>query len=213
MRSEVQILSPRLDNMSKGNFEKHYNWAQVQLYYDQGFSSRATAEYFGMSTASVTKAARRGDFRFRNKSISTSLGNKRRPPASLGTKEKLSQIASKREFGGRNYRKTFYYVRNGETIVLESSWEYQLASILDTNGIDWVRPKPLSYVDDQGKQRRYYPDFYLPGYHVYLDPKNDYLRDQDRRKIELVEQQNGIRVIDLSKDQLDIHDIMDTARE
>lgn len=43
----------------------------------------------------------------------------------------------------------------------ESDYPHQFASIV--------------YWDDDGKQRRYVPDFYLPKYDLYLDPKNDYL--------------------------------------
>jgi hypothetical protein len=38
--------------------------------------------------------------------------------------------------------------------------------------------KDLQYFiwkDNTGNEHRYYPDFYLPEYDVYLDSKNDYL--------------------------------------
>jgi len=41
-------------------------------------------------------------------------------------------------------------------------------------GILWVRPKSLPYEID-GKKRKYFPDFLLVDYGIYLDPKNDFL--------------------------------------
>ena len=65
-------------------------------------------------------------------------------------------------------------------------------------------------VQVQVEALNYYPDFYLPEYNVYLDPKNDYLINNkskrfgitDVEKIEKVEQQNGIKIILLDKDNL-----------
>ena len=45
----------------------------------------------------------------------------------------------------------------------------------DENNIIWIKPKAIKYLDINGKQHNYIPDFYLPQYDVYLDPKNDYL--------------------------------------
>ena len=64
--------------------------------------------------------------------------------------------------------------------------------------------------DSNGLKHRYYPDFYLPDYNVYLDPKNDYLINNkskrfgitDVEKIKLVENQNKIRIIILDKENL-----------
>ncbi len=51
------------------------------------------------------------------------------------------------------------------------------------------------------------PDFYLQDYNVYLDPKNNYLQKKDKRKIELVIQQNNVRLIVLNKSALDWNSI------
>lgn len=80
---------------------------------------------------------------------------------------------------------------------LESSWEYEIAKNLDSNQIKWIRPKYLSYDD-----KKYFPDFYLVDYNVFLDPKNPYLQMVDKDKIEKVEIQNSVRVLVLSKSQL-----------
>lgn len=64
--------------------------------------------------------------------------------------------------------------------------------------------------NENGIEHRYYPDFYLPEYNVYLDPKNDYLINNksvrfgitDTKKIKLVCEQNEIRIVILDKNNL-----------
>jgi len=84
-------------------------------------------------------------------------------------------------------RKTINY--NG--VILESSWELKLAEWLDGNKIKWVRPGSIKWVLD-GKTKLYYPDFYLPDFNLYLDPKNPYCMDKDRVKMEIVSKEINI---------------------
>lgn len=61
-----------------------------------------------------------------------------------------------------------------------------------------------------GKQHRYTPDFYLPEYDIYLDPKNDYLINNinpslgynDVEKIKKVSTQNNIKILILDVNSL-----------
>lgn len=126
-------------------------------------------------------------------------------PHTEQTKQKLSMSAKKHNFGGWHTSKVIEY--NG--IKLDSSYELLLAQNLDSCGIKWERPDPFLYKLD-GEEHRYYPDFFLPDYKVYVDTKNDYLINYvnprfgitDIEKIRLVEQQNNIKVLVLDKDNL-----------
>lgn len=68
----------------------------------------------------------------------------------------------------------------------------------------------MYWFDWRGKIHRYFPDFYLPDYDVYLDPKNDYLINNkserfgitDVEKIRIVEIQNSVRILILNKEHL-----------
>jgi predicted nucleic acid-binding Zn ribbon protein len=84
---------------------------------------------------------------------------------------------------------------------LESSYEYRVALDLDKHNVKWSRPKYLPYVS-MGKNRKYFADFFLEEYNVYLDPKNDYLIPGDTIKINTVMEQTGERIIILNKNQL-----------
>lgn len=119
-------------------------------------------------------------------------------PHTQECKERISEIMQTKMHNRFTASKRIEY----KGIRFESSWEYKLALDLDANGIDWKRPSPLLYKDNNGQTRRYYPDFYLPDFDVYLDPKNDYVKKLDENKIKLVTQQNNVIVILLSKNQL-----------
>ena len=118
-------------------------------------------------------------------------------------KKHLSECAKKNCLGGWHTSKTIEY----KGIKLDSQYEFEVAKELDDNQVKWERPTYFLWEDTVGEKHRYYPDFYLPEYNVYLDPKNDYLINNkskrfgitDVEKIEKVKQQNGIRIIILDK--------------
>lgn len=104
--------------------------------------------------------------------------------------------------GNKNNRAYGWYESpTAGRVWLESSYEYKVALDLDTNQVRWSRPKGLKYTLD-GKARTYLPDFYLIDYNVFLDPKNDFLIQQDAQKIEQVQLQNNVTVIVLDKNNL-----------
>lgn len=175
-----------------------YDWKAIQAFYDSGKTAVECCEHFGMASRTISLAVKRGDFVVRSRSKSMSMSHRKRGAHSQETKDKLRDIAVERGFGGRNYRKTFDY--NG--VVLESSYELKLAQELDAYNIKWIRPKRLAWTDSDGKLRHYTPDFYLPDQDIYLDPKNDYLIKIDADKIDRVQQEHGVRVLVLNKDQL-----------
>ena len=127
-------------------------------------------------------------------------------PQSEAHKQKMRKIAFERHWGGWHTSKTVEY--NGTN--LDSTYEVEVAKELDENQVKWERPTYFLWEDSKGVKHRYYPDFYLPEYNVYLDPKNDYLINNktkkfgitDVEKIEIVQQQNGIHIIILDKNNL-----------
>lgn len=81
-------------------------------------------------------------------------------------------------------------------IMLDSSWELALAKRLDQLGIKWTRPEPLKWIDKSGIYHNYFPDFYLPDYDLYLDPKNPHAAKVQKNKlIMLFSQYKNIRIL------------------
>jgi hypothetical protein len=80
-----------------------------------------------------------------------------------------------------------YTCVDGTVVKLDSSWEETLAIRLDNLGIQWIRPDtPTKWVDKNGNERNYFPDFYLLDYDVYLDPKNPYAYKSQQEKIDVI---------------------------
>jgi hypothetical protein len=121
-------------------------------------------------------------------------------------KKALSAAAKRNGLGGITQSRWITY--KGKK--LGSSYEYEVALDLDKHNIKWDTCKKFYYIDPYGNVRRYTPDLYLPDYDIYLDPKNDFLINNinpkigysDTEKIKLVENQNNLCIIILSKNEL-----------
>lgn len=74
-------------------------------------------------------------------------------------------------------------------VLLDSSWELVLAQRLDELNIEWIRPEPIRWHDKEGVSHHYFPDFYLPDFELYLDPKNPAAVKVQKEKIEILKQQ------------------------
>jgi hypothetical protein len=170
-----------------------YNWQLIQEFYDNGKTIRECCEHFGCVWGSIQKAIKRKEFVItRSKSesmkISYATGRKIVSEKTEDGIRRLRESAIRNELGGKRNSKRFLY--NG--IHLDSSYEVRYAKILDKSGIKWIRPTKVIWSDANGKPHRYYPDFFLPDYNVYIDTKNKYLIERDRYKIEKVSEQNNI---------------------
>lgn len=89
------------------------------------------------------------------------------------------------------------HIKHESGVYLDSSWEIKVAEYLDSRNINWIRPNPIPY-DLNGRSRKYYPDFYLPEYDLYLDPKNPYRMSKDKEKLEQVAKKINLIYGDLS---------------
>jgi hypothetical protein len=91
--------------------------------------------------------------------------------------------------GETNYKR---YKYNG--IIFDSSWEVDIAKFLNKNKIKWQRSRKivLFWRDKNNNKRRYYPDFYLPQYDLYLDPKNKYKQRLDKEKLDYISKSYNI---------------------
>lgn len=116
------------------------------------------------------------------------------------TKMILSRMAKERNLGGHTSKNRLYFKKNnGEIIYLQSSYEIKFAQILEELNIEWQRPSPLEWIDNEGAQHKYYADFKVGK--KYFDTKNNYLAIKDADKIKRVSEQNNtyIEIITLDK--------------
>ncbi len=103
-----------------------------------------------------------------------------------------------RTYQNGSRKPVWYFNRNeNKEVLLESSWEVRIAKHLDELNVVWVRPDPIEW-NDEGVNRLYYPDFYIPQYDVYLDPKNPYCMKLDEHKMREVSKKITIIYGDVS---------------
>lgn len=69
---------------------------------------------------------------------------------------------------------------------LDSTWELVLAQRLDELTIRWIRPDPIPWTDSLGVDHNYFPDFYLPDFDLFLDPKNPHALSVQSEKIKIL---------------------------
>ena len=112
--------------------------------------------------------------------------------------ELLSRNQLAREYQGYSASRQVFY----KGIKLGSSFELMLARLLDKMNITWIRPAYINYITKDNKQHKIFPDFYLPDYDLYIDPKNNYLINKDQSKFFLSCSQNKIDTILLSSEHI-----------
>lgn len=92
------------------------------------------------------------------------------------------------------------YTYNGK--IFSSSYEVKYALYCEEHNIEYIlHPAPIKYKFNN-EEHLYFPDFYIPSEDKYVDPKNSYLINKpqkhlgisDTEKIELVSEQNGIKI-------------------
>ena len=126
--------------------------------------------------------------------------NRKRSGVALWSSEKKSEVAKALGLGGYREnagisKKYKVFDSFGNATTLQSSYELKCSEILNELNITWIRPKCLRY----NNNKRYFPDFYLVDYDIYLDPKNDYKAKQDEIKIKCVVEQNNVKLFVLKK--------------
>lgn len=102
------------------------------------------------------------------------------------TKNKISERAKASNHQRVCKRSHEFIDKLGRKFTFDSTWEDALANRLDEISIKWDRPEPIEYTSKDGKMKKYFPDFYLPDYDLYLDPKNSFCEKQQKEKLEIV---------------------------
>lgn len=72
---------------------------------------------------------------------------------------------------------------------LDSGAELAFAQLLDRHCITWTKnqSKFYTFIDDKSKERKYYPDFYLPDYNFWVEIKGKrYIRKDDPLRLAAV---------------------------
>ena len=105
-----------------------------------------------------------------------------------------ASITNRSYVNGKKKFEKYFCKEINDWLNLESSWEVNLAEWLDEKSIRWIRPKFIKWLDFEGVTRRYFPDFFLIEYDVYIDPKNPYCMVIQKTKMDTIVK-DGVPII------------------
>lgn len=99
--------------------------------------------------------------------------------------EKYPESYSAKNVSGRTKKiKTFDSF--GNEVILNGNWEILVSEYLNICNIKWTNIiNEIFRYKFENKQRRYFPDFYLPEYNIYIEVKG-YVRERDLEKWKVV---------------------------
>lgn len=160
---------------SKSKYHKRYDWSLIQKDHDDGMTWRQLQEKYGVTSASITSAKKRGCFISRNKSEALKLVPGR--PLTEETKQKLS--IARKKYLKENPDKVPYKLNHYSKG--QSYPEKYFEKWLINEGIDFVPEKQISiysidffigtialeidgeqhYVDERIVKSNFYRDEYL----------------------------------------------------
>lgn len=191
------------------------DWTSIQNDYDTGKTYDDIVKIYKISCSTISKAKKMGFLKTRNTSDAVLLYI-----SNLSNEERLLHFSHKgnekgnkggyREGSGRGKKfkiKDFY----NSITCLQSTYELKLSIIFNHLNIKWVRPSYFKY-NIENKTKKYFPDFYLEDYNLYIDTKNNYLAIRDEIKLNLVKEQNNINLYLFLHHQISLDYIIDFLR-
>lgn len=111
------------------------------------------------------------------------------------TKKKLSEKGLK-----NHYRRIMRHTKEYHGFLCDSSWEIKMIKKLEELNEPFIKPEPITYIDDNGIQHHYFPDFFLPNRNLIIEVKNPFLFKNDRKVQILKETRQDIIWITSLKD-------------
>ena len=66
---------------------------------------------------------------------------------------------------------------------LDSKWELLVAQRLDYLNVEWYRPRiRLPYLDNEGVEHGYFPDFYVKTFNCFIEVKSEFIANYQNSK-------------------------------
>lgn len=88
-----------------------------------------------------------------------------------------------------------YHSPAGKIYKMKSSWEVKLAQLLDEKYIPYLyEPEGFAYLDPEGIERHYWPDFYLSDFDVYVEVKG-FMDELSKWKIQRFQENYSDKVL------------------
>ena len=109
-------------------------------------------------------------------------------------RKKSSEITSKLHSDGKltsGYTKNYKYICNGKEYIVQGSYELAFIKWLDVNNMKFrCHEDRIKYLDLNGIERTYLPDFYVDEWNSYVDVKSSYWYSMQLDKFKAIIQSN-----------------------
>ena len=93
--------------------------------------------------------------------------------------------------GGSGYTKNYKYIINGRQYIVQGSYELAFIKWLDLNGMKFrCHEDRIKYIDSNGIERIYLPDFFVEDWNSYVDVKSSYWYSIQSDKFNAIYQSN-----------------------
>lgn len=169
--------------MKKGG-RFHYDWSLIQQDVTSGLSEREITKKYGVSSASIFNAKKRGSLKTRSSTESrkfrVSLGLSKYPKHTKESKAKLSKKMIGNKNGKHQISKNNWY----KNIKMDSTWEVATAMFLDESGVIWSYEQEFFKLSGN---RSYRPDFFIydiQGNFIKIIEVKGYWRKENKIKFE-----------------------------
>lgn len=164
---------------------KDRNWSEIQVAYDAGMTWRDIQSKFEVCNATLSWARKNGHLKCRTMSEASKLSwtNGKQDPSVYRTPEHrkiMSRFGGLKPNAGR-CRHIKYTRKDGRVVDLQGTWEHQFVQFLDQQNVKWERNRVGYKYNFDGKEREYFPDFFLPNLNLFIEVKG-YETEKDRSK-------------------------------
>ena len=89
-----------------------------------------------------------------------------------------------------------YKHSNGKIYKVQGTWELKFIEWLDKNNLIFDCHKGrIPYIDDDNKNRNYYPDFFIYDWNIFVDIKSLFTFKGQERKFEILKNNNKIKIL------------------
>ena len=171
-------MKPRIDL-------QEFDWSNVQLYYDTGATWRDVLKKFSMASCHLHWGVKNKKVILRTRSVASKKAhNTGKYDYSIYRTEKhrkiMAGLGGYRENSGR-CKHIKYTRKDGIIVDLQGTWEEKIVKFFDEQNIEWKRNRTGQKYFFGGKDRMYFPDFFLPKFQMYVEVKG-YETDKDRAK-------------------------------
>lgn len=158
------IVSQEQKLKTKISLRKHYANKKLLLYLNDSEINNSKIPYFktcsrcGKDFMCYSRNRKNCDNCYCNKNMHYAVKNS-------------SNMGGIREKGGKTKEYIIYINRLNEKMTLNKE-EIQVAQYLDRLNLNWHRNwNGFCYIDLKGKKRKFYPDFYIEDYDLYVEYK------------------------------------------